>query len=512
MSFYLQDDFFSGVPHLLVSAGKQYLIVPGEAGRLQLQEGTGSIWQEPRTLPLCQDMFGAVLDKNRNPHLVIMEQGNFYHLPISKNNGEETPVPFYREERKQCRHFLMAGDRQGALHLIYPAVDHTAERWWLLHHRYIGGTWKEPRVIDSGPGVQGNRSVAALDERDCLHLFYQVNGAGLYYRQFDPGTAGWSKASPISSSPAAADPSLAVDRNRNLHLLWSSPVEGKYHLYYRFRGGPGWRSRGWTPETVISPAMVKRPFPFFSYQSGELFIAWLDRNTLFRYRFAGDRWDRIEEKIFEKPQLLRANSFGLEGIPLNYWLAVESGKKAAEHLHPAILAAVDYDDLESDFSRLHRYSEKLIGRIDDLATAGERLEGEVRSRNRDMLLLSRQGEQERRLLQESLERKETELKELQLDFTRIVDSLKKKIEQNRLAREAERKRFLDTRQECEMERRRLENRLQEKEKMISCLEARNREQIARIEQLHRDNKALQPKKSAERGRLKKFWKQLFPPE
>jgi len=67
----------------------------------------------------------------------------------------------------------------------------------------------------------------------------------------------------------------------------------------------------------ISTEMTGPPFPFFSYQSGELLIAWLESDTLFRYRFAGDQWDRIAPQRFEKPQLIRSNSFSLEGRPLN---------------------------------------------------------------------------------------------------------------------------------------------------------------------------------------------------
>ncbi len=512
MSFYLQDGFFSGVPSLLLSAGKQYLFSPGEGGRLLLREGTGSVWQEPRTLPVSQNEFAAVLDKDHLPHLVLNAQGDFYHLKDPGRGMKETPAPFYREKNKQCLRFLMAAGRQGDLHLIYLAVDNTAKRWWLLHHRYTGCTWEEPQVVDFGPGGRDNHSALAIDDRDCLHLLYRINSAGqagLYYRQFDTEKAIWSKADPISTSPGTAFPSLATDRDRNLHLLWSTAIGEEYYIHYRFRGGPGWKSRGWTPETAISPAMAEPPFPFFSYHSGELIAAWLIDSTQYRYRFSGDQWDRIAEQRYEKTQLLRCSSFSLEGAPLNYWLAVESSKPEEGNLQIALLPAVDYDDLEGDFSKLHRYSGRIIGRIEELSTDKEQLEAEVRSKRREMLLFSRQSDQQMRLLRESLKGKETELQKMQQDLAQIIDNLKKKIEQGRQTREAERKRFQSAQQEHNLRFRRLENTLQEKEKTIARLEAREREQLALIEQFHQKNRAPSGTGTGKSG-FKKLWELLFP--
>lgn len=512
MPSYLQESFFLEAPYLLASTDKQYLINPGPAGKLLLQEGIGSAWGEPRPLPLHQDNYCAVLDKNRLPHLVSMEQGHFYHLVPTMEPEEETPVLFYREESKQCSHFLMAGDQQGALHFICLAIDLPAERWWLLHHRYTGSSWEEPRVIDFGSGASENYGDLALDAHDCLHLAYRIDGdsqASLYYRYFDPGAAHWSKAVPLSTSTAIAYPSLVVDQNQNLHLLWRTVFEEKYYICYRFKGGPGWKTGGWKPETVISTEMTGPPFPFFSYQSGELLIAWLESDTLFRYRFAGDHWDQIAPQRFEKPQLIRSNSFSLEGRPLNYWIAVESSESAAGGLPSAILPAVDYNDLESDFTRLDRYSGKLIGQISDLSTAKERLQEELRSRSKEMLLFSQQSEKKMCRLQKSLEHKDAELQKLQEDFTQVVDTLKQKIEQGRQTREAERKRYLSTLQELKKERHQFENILQEKEKTIAQLESRNREQLYQIEQLREENEALKSKTRASSWSVKKLWERII---
>jgi len=139
---------------------------------------------------------------------------------------------------------------------------------------------------------------------------------------------------------------------------------------------------------------------------------------------------------------------------------------------------VDYNDLESDFTRLDRYSGKLIGQISDLSTAKERLQEELRSRSKEMLLFSQQSEKKMCRLQKSLEHKDAELQKLQEDFTQVVDTLKQKIEQ--AGRPARRKKALSQYTAgTKKERHQFENILQEKEKTIAQLESRNREQLYR---------------------------------
>ena len=170
---------------------------------------------------------------------------------------------------------------------------------------------------------------------------------------------------------------------------------------------------------------------------------------------------------------------------------------------------MDYIDLESDFTRLDRYSGKLIGQISDLSTAKERLQEELRSRSKEMLLFSQQSEKKMCRLQKSLEHKDAELQKLQEDFTQVVDTLKQKIEQGRQTREAERKRYLSTLQELKKERHQFENVLQEKEKTIARLESRNREQLYQIEQLREENEALKSKTRASSWSVKKLWERII---
>lgn len=507
----LQESFFQNPPYLLASTGKQYLVNPDPAGKILLQTRTGSAWDEPVPLSQGGEKYCAALDINRCPHLVILERGNFYHLILSAEPEKDSAVLFYREESKKCSHFLIAGDRQGLLHFICLAVDPSAERWWLLHHRYTGNAWEEPRVIDFGSGTAENYGDLALDDRSCLHLVYRIanaNQAGLYHRFFDPDSGLWSKAFPLSASAAVDYPSIAVDPEQNLHVLWRTVLEGKYYICYRFMGGPNWQRSGWKPETVISPALAEPPFPFVLYQSEELYIAWLESDMLSRFRFGGDQWEQIAPQRFEKPLLIRGNSFSLEEMPLNYWIPVENVRTTAgEPVSDFLLAVDDGSDLDSDFHKLRRYSGKLIGRISDLSTAKARLEEEVKARSKEMLLFSEQSEKTVQLLQNNLEQKDAELKKLQKNFEQIIETMKRKIEQGRQIREAERKRYLDELQQFKKERSQIERILQEKEKTIARLEARNREQQYFIEQLREENKALIAK--AESRNIRKLCEKII---
>ncbi len=505
MPFHLQESSFLEAPYLLASTGKQYLINPGPGGKLLLQRGTGSAWDEPRPLSQPGERYCAALDRNRLPHLAVMDRGNFYHLFLSPEQEKETAVLFYREESKEGSHFLMTG-----LHFICLAVDPSAERWWLLHHRYFGGSWEEPRVIDFGSGASENYGDLAVDARDSLHLVYRIAGsgqAGLYYRYFDPENSHWSKAIPLTASSPVDYPSIAVDQEQNLHVLWRTLLEGKYYICYRFKGGPRWKAGGWRPETVISPGLTDPPFPFISYHFEELLIAWLESGNLWRYRFSGDQWERIAPQRFENPLLIRSSSFSLEGSPLNYWILVEGGGTAAGAPLSSLLPAAD-DNLDSDFNRLHRYSGKLFGRISDLSTAKGRLEEEVKTKSKEMLHFSRQSEKTMRQLRKNLDDKDAELKKLQKDFDQIIKNMKQKIEQGNQTREAERRRYLDELQELKKERRQIEKILQEKEKTISRLEARIREQQYWIEKLNEENETLIAK-TAGGWSIRKLWERII---
>ncbi len=509
MPFYLQERFFENPPYLLAPGGEQHLISPGPAGELLLQRGTGSFWDEPRPLPQRGESYCAALDRDQLLHLIIMDQGNFYHLIPSPEREKEAVSLFYHEESKVCSHFLITGAGESTLHFLCLAVESALERWWLLHHRYSGGAWEEPRVIDFGSGALENYGDLAVDNRDCLHLVYRIAGAGqsgLYYRNFDREKSHWSKAFPLSLATPSEYPAIAIDETQNIHVLWRTFSESKYFICYRFMGGPGWKTGGWKQETVISSAMAGPPFPFFSHHSGELLICWVEGGTLQRYRFSGDKWDQIAPQSLEKPLLIRAKSFNAEGVPLNYWIPLEGGGTAAGTPLSDLLPKEE-DNLDSDFSKLHRYSGKLIGRLSDLSTEKARLEKEAKSRGREMFLLSQQSEKNMRQLRRDLDDKDSELKKLQLHFDQIIGTMKKKIEQGSRAREAERRRYLDELQELQKERRQIERIMQEKEKTIARLEAHIREQHYAIEKLREKNEMLTAR-AAESWSLKRLWERM----
>ncbi len=491
MPFYLREGSYQEAPYLLSSTAKQFLISRGSAGELLVERGAGSIWGEARPLSQQGERYCAAMDAAHLPHLIIMDQGNFYHLALPPEQEETKALHFYREESKECSHFLLTADLQGGLHFVCLALDSSAERWWLLHHRFSGGAWEEPRVIDFGSGAPDNYGELAVDGRSLLHLVYRIAGAGqggLYYRCFDSESAHWSKAFPLSAPASVEHPSIAVDAAQNLHVIWRTFLEGKYYIRYRFMGGAGWKAAGWKPETVISPGMAEPPLPFLGYHFGDLLIAWLESGALLRYRFGGDRWERIEPQSFEKPLLIRCSSFNAENGLLNYRILVESDGASGEPL--SSLLPVANDNMEGDFNRLHSCSEKMMGRISRLSTAKARLEEEVKNRGKEMLLLSQQGEKNMRRLNKSLEDKDAELKKLQESFDQIIAGMKQKIEQGNQSREAERRRYLDELQGLKKERRQIESILQEKEKTISRLDTRIREQQYRMEKLGEENEML----------------------
>lgn len=504
---YLHQDFFLKAPCLLAAADRPYLISLGTGGELLLQEGAGSAWGKPRVLlEQRPEGFSASLDRAGSLHLLTVEQGRFYHFCGPPERAASPPAPFYRDEGKECSRLLATGDSRGALHLVHPAVDRPAERWWLLHHRYFNDGWEEPRVIDFGRGAAENYGALALDAAEGLHFVYCTTGDSghhLSYRRFDPDSARWSSAALLPTPSPAAFPSLALDDEENLHLLWSAAVKSKRYLYYRFRGSRGKQKPGWTPETVISPALAEAPFPFFTYRSGDLSIAWLEKSSLSCYRFAGDQWELITPQQFKEPTLTRVSSFCPEGRPIQYWIAGEKNEPPSALLPPL----APHSGLESDFSRLGRYSGKLIGRIADLSFTKERLREEVKLKSREMFLLSQKSKKQELQWHKNLEEKDSELQKMQQELGQIIGNLKKKIERGSQAGEAERRRFLRSIDDYKAKQRRLEKALHEKEEALSRLEARCLEQQQLIEQLRKEQA---PGARRVLRRFRELKEQIFP--
>ena len=136
-----------------------------------------------------------------------------------------------------------------------------------------GRTWS----LLPPPSVTGNatdRSTLAIDSLGRLHLAWtEREPAGTHLQVFYSGFAGgaWTPAVQLSHSPGYAGfPSIAVDSQDRVHIVWYGFDGSFYQIYYRRLESSGWTAeRALTNEAVdaTNPAIALGPL-------GAVHIAW----------------------------------------------------------------------------------------------------------------------------------------------------------------------------------------------------------------------------------------------
>lgn len=136
-----------------------------------------------------------------------------------------------------------------------------------------GRTWS----LLPPPSATGNptdRSTLAIDSRGGLHLAWtELEPAGthlqVFYGRFADGA--WTPAVQLSHSPGYAGfPSIAVDSQDRVHIVWYGFDGSFYQIYYRRLESSGWTAeRALTNEAVdaTNPAIALGPL-------GTVHIAW----------------------------------------------------------------------------------------------------------------------------------------------------------------------------------------------------------------------------------------------
>ena len=142
MSFLIDEGTYHEAPTLLYRGAQGYFFCSrkesGWAWQEQVlrkgeEEGDGvaeevvgaeAEWTEARPLPRSGEKVCAALDASGQPHLIVVENGSFYHLVYREGQFAEELI--YKEESKLCHQLQLVGDAAGALHLIYLATDSSA--------------------------------------------------------------------------------------------------------------------------------------------------------------------------------------------------------------------------------------------------------------------------------------------------------------------------------------------------------------------------------------------------
>jgi len=168
--------------------------------------------------------------------------------------------------------------------------------------------WKQgwlgdPLALTSGVGTCVSATVAA-DSLGNAHVAWANNLLGnyeIYYRKFTPGV-GWSNTFQVSTSGILAwSPSIGADRNGNAYLVWSDKKDGNFEIYFRrYLDGIGWGNQ---KRLSYNPAVSGNPSVAVD-GDGNLHMVWedfRDGNDEIYYReitnLEGPGWDPIETRL-----------------------------------------------------------------------------------------------------------------------------------------------------------------------------------------------------------------------
>ncbi|NLE45719.1 MAG: exo-alpha-sialidase [Chloroflexi bacterium] len=138
--------------------------------------------------------------------------GSSWSVPvdvIADPNGAATFWPQHAVDVYGRMHIVWVGTNAQLFHSRAPSAS-------ACH----AGSWETTLVPTSEQVLYGNIAVDAIGT---LHLVYAARGKDIYYMRSADGESSWTQPvviSSVSSSTATSFPSLAVDPNGGIHVVW----------------------------------------------------------------------------------------------------------------------------------------------------------------------------------------------------------------------------------------------------------------------------------------------------
>jgi hypothetical protein len=144
-------------------------------------------------------------------------------------------------------------------------------------HPVSAQTWIAAKRLTWSSGDSWDAAIAA-DSNNHLHMVWQDNSKDknfeIFYKKSSDGGASWSKYKRLTwNSGDSRSPTIAVDSNNHLHLLWYDDSPGNDEIFYKrsMNGGATWATKRLTYNSGDSRA------PHIAVDSSNhLYVAWDD--------------------------------------------------------------------------------------------------------------------------------------------------------------------------------------------------------------------------------------------
>jgi hypothetical protein len=147
-----------------------------------------------------------------------------------------------------------AKDSNNNIHVVWH--DRTSGNYEIYYMRATdkGVTWSEPMRLTWSKGNSMDPAIA-IDSDNNIHIVWCDDVSGnyeIYYKKNNAKGKNWTSANRLTwSSGDSYSPTLAIDSNNNIHVIWYDNISGKSEIYYKKStdGGSTWtdtRRLTWT--------------------------------------------------------------------------------------------------------------------------------------------------------------------------------------------------------------------------------------------------------------------------
>lgn len=168
----------------------------------------------------------------------------------------------------------IAVDSQGTVHVVWQ--DFAPGNYDIFYsQKPKGGNWSTPYNVSNNPEDSTAPSVA-VDGQGIVHVAWQQDVSGtpdiFYSSRAVDGT--WATPVNVSNNSGESDnPSLAVDAQRNVHLVWFDKTPGNEDIFYATKPNGG----TWSTPVNISNNTGDSEYPVLAADSqGTVNVAWQD--------------------------------------------------------------------------------------------------------------------------------------------------------------------------------------------------------------------------------------------
>jgi hypothetical protein len=132
------------------------------------------------------------------------------------------------------------------LHVVW--VDDTSDNWEIYHKNSTnsGTNWTTKRLTYN-TGSSGAPAIS-VDSSDNLHVVWNDSSPGnteIYHKKSTNGGSTWTTKRVTFNSGVSLSPAIAIDSSNNLHVIWFDWTPGQTEIYYSKStdGGSTWTSK-----------------------------------------------------------------------------------------------------------------------------------------------------------------------------------------------------------------------------------------------------------------------------